>query len=197
VTAPIETALERPGVEVQSEMMFATRKKRELEKAFEEVMASYGGALRRVAASYEADPTLREDLFQEIGLAIWRALPAFRGEASMRTFVFRIAHNRGLSHGWKEGRAPEPLEEPESLIDEAPSPEVEANQNQRRERLLEAIHRLPVGLRQVITLRLEGLSHREIAEVTGLTENNVMVRASRARTRLRDVLAPPRGAEDE
>jgi RNA polymerase sigma-70 factor (ECF subfamily) len=197
VSASIETALAEPGVDVESDMVFPSTKKHSLDAAFDTVMGSYGAALRRVAATYEADPDLREDLFQEIGLAIWRALPAFRGDASMRTFVFRIAHNRGLSHGWREGRRPEFLEEPEFLIDEAPSPEIEAAQSQRRRRLLEAIHQLPIGMRQVITLRLEGLSHREIADVTGLTENNVMVRASRARGRLKKILTPPKEGNDE
>jgi RNA polymerase sigma factor (sigma-70 family) len=190
VSASIETALAKPGIDVQSDMVLGRKKKRELYAAFEEVMGSYGAALRRVAFSYEADPALREDLFQEISLAIWRALPKFRGDASLKTFLFRIAHNRGLSHGWKEGKGPELLEEPESLIDEAPSPESEATQSERRARLVEAIHRLPIGMRQVITLRLEGLSHREISEVTGLTQNNVMVRASRARARLKKILGP-------
>jgi RNA polymerase sigma-70 factor (ECF subfamily) len=197
VSASIETALAEPGVDVESDMVFLSKKKRSLDAAFDAVMGSYGAALRRVAASYEADPALREDLFQEISLAIWRALSKFRGEASMRTFVFRIAHNRGLSHGWKEGRAPELLEEPERLIDDAPSPESEATQSQRRARLVAAIHRLPIGMRQVITLRLEGLSHREIAEVTGLTENNVMVRASRARARLKEILTASKEGNDE
>jgi len=197
VSASIETVLAKPRVDVQPDMLLGRKRKRELEAAFDEVMGSYGAALRRVAASYDADPALREDLFQEIGLAIWRALPKFRGEASIRTFIFRIAHNRGLSHGWKEGRTPELLEEPERLIDGAPSPESEATQSERRERLVDAIHRLPIGMRQVITLRLEGLSHREIAEVTGLTENNVMVRASRARAKLKKILTPSKEDNDE
>jgi len=161
---------------------------RQRERTFRELLTEYGGALRRVAATYEADPDLREDLFQETCLAVWKALPSFRGEASPRTFVFRIAHNRGLSHGWREGRLPSELEEPERVVDRAPSPEVEAARAQRRTRLLAAIRQLPVGARQVLALRLEGLSFREIAEITGLTENSVTVRASRARKALKKIL---------
>jgi RNA polymerase sigma-70 factor (ECF subfamily) len=161
---------------------------RQRERTFRELLTEYGGALRRVAATYEADPNLREDLFQEISLAIWKALPSFRGDASTRTFVFRIAHNRGLTHGWREGRLPGELEEPERVVDRAPSPETEAALAQRRAKLLGAIRQLPIGSRQVLALRLEGLSFREIAEVTGLTENNVTVRASRARKALKQIL---------
>jgi len=161
---------------------------RQREDAFEQLLHEHGGALRRVASSYEADPALRDDLYQEICLAIWKALPAFRGESSSRTFVFRIAHNRGLSHGWREGRLPGPLEEPERLRDPAASAEDALERSQRRSRLLAAIRSLPLGARQVLTLRLEGLSFKEIAEVTGLTENNAMVRATRARQALKKIL---------
>ena len=161
---------------------------REREEAFEALLREHGGALQRVAASYEADPELRDDLYQEICLAIWKALPSFRGDASVRTFLFRIAHNRGLSHGWREGRVPKPLEEPEALPDPTDSPEDAVDRSRRRARLLSAIRRLPLGARQVLTLRLEGLSFKEIAEVTGLTENNAMVRASRARKALKEIL---------
>lgn len=155
---------------------------------FQRVISEFGPALRRVAASYEADPSLREDLFQEICLALWKALPSFRGEASLKTFIYRIAHNRGLSHGWREARRPTELEEPERVLDDRPSPERSAHASQRRRRLLAAIRRLPLSAREVLTLRLEGLSFQEIAEVTGLTENNATVRASRARQQLKKLL---------
>ena len=64
---------------------------------FEEVVAQFGPALARVAASYAYGAAEREDLLQDILLAVWRALPRFAGRSSLRTYVFRIAHNRGLS----------------------------------------------------------------------------------------------------
>ena len=68
------------------------------ESELETILRVYGPALRRVAASYERAPKDREDLLQEIALALWLALPRFRGECTLRSFVFRIAHNRGLTH---------------------------------------------------------------------------------------------------
>jgi RNA polymerase sigma-70 factor (ECF subfamily) len=94
-----------------------------------------------------------------------------------------------LRHGWREGRVPDRLEKPEYVVDRIRSPEAEATQSQRIQHLLAAIHMLPLSLRSVITLRLEGLSHREIAEIMGLSVNNVMVRASRARSRLKELLS--------
>ncbi len=158
---------------------------------YDRILDLLGPALWRVARIYEADAGRQEDLFQEICLAVWKALPGFRGEASERTFVFRIAHNRGLSHSWSRPPAPADPRELDELTDRAPDPEEESLRSQQRDHLLAAIRRLPPVPRQVVTLSLEGLSHREIAEILGISENNVAVRLSRARTALRDLLTPP------
>ena len=68
------------------------------ETRLREVLREFGPMLSRVAMSYEADPTLREDLLQEITFSIWKALPSFRGDASLKTFVARVAHNRAVDH---------------------------------------------------------------------------------------------------
>ena len=56
------------------------------------------GALGRLASSYAGSTGERDDLLQEIALALWQALPRFRGESSERTFLFRIAHNHCINH---------------------------------------------------------------------------------------------------
>ena len=62
------------------------------------LVSEHERAIRRMASSYERDAARRQDLVQDIWLALWQALPGFRGDSSERTFVFRIAHNRGVSH---------------------------------------------------------------------------------------------------
>lgn len=162
---------------------------RALEQQYDRILCEHGAALRRVAAAYEADPSRREDLFQEVCLALWQALPRFREEASERTFAFRIAHNRGLTHGWRaRGSATADLEEAEELADPRQDPESELQEGERRDRLREAVRRLPLTARQVVVLSLEGLSQREMGEVLGITENNVAVRLTRARKLLRQAL---------
>lgn len=164
---------------------------------YEALLRREGAALARVAAAYEPDPARRDDLFQEICLALWRALPRFRGEASERTFLFRIAHNRGLSH---RSRRPAPTAELDEvtgtaiLTDPRPSPEAAAREGERRERLRAAVLALPLPLRQVLTLTLEGLSQREVGQVLGISENNVAVRLTRARRALRQTLGTEGGA---
>jgi RNA polymerase sigma factor (sigma-70 family) len=165
------------------------RATRDLEERYDLILREQGPALRRVAATYEADPARREDLFQDICLALWQALPRFREEASERTFAFRIAHNRGLTHGWRaRGSVTTDLEEAEELADPRLDPESALQEGERRDRLREAVRRLPLIARQAIVLSLEGLSQREIGEVLGITENNVAVRLNRARKLLRQAL---------
>jgi RNA polymerase sigma-70 factor (ECF subfamily) len=138
---------------------------------------------------YEREPAGREDLFQDVCLALWQALPRFRGECSERTFVFRVAHNRGASHAWRRRRRTmSPLETAAEPRDESPTPEQAAVTRRERADVWRAVLALPLGLRQTATLMLEGLTPREIAQVLGITENNVGVRLARARERLRSLM---------
>jgi RNA polymerase sigma factor (sigma-70 family) len=155
---------------------------------YDRVLAAHGPALARLTASFEALPAAREDLFQEILFAIWKALPGFRGECSEKTFAFRVAHNRCLTHVWRRGKSPETGAEMPEVRDPRKNPEILAIEKSRRENLLAAIRTLPVNYRQVITLALEDLAPAEIAAVLGLTENNVAVRLNRARQALRNIL---------
>jgi RNA polymerase sigma factor (sigma-70 family) len=159
-----------------------------LEQHFDRVLAANGPALTRLAASYTNTPSDRDDLLQEIAIAIWQALPRFRGDCSERTFVFRIAHNRGIAYLARSRSQMAELTEEIELHDPAPDPESELAQEQRAARLRRVIHHLPVAYRQVVTLTLEGLGYGEIAEVLGISEGNVGVRLTRARQILRESL---------
>jgi len=158
---------------------------------FERVVREYGAALARLAAAYAPDRTDRDDLSQEILLAIWRALPRFRGESSERTFVFRVAHNCGITYRSRRRRH-SPLPEQEGgeaeVPDCGPDPAALLERARRHERLVAAVGRLPEPQRLAVLLHLEGLTHREIAGIQGTTEDNVAVRLARARKALRLLL---------
>lgn len=152
------------------------------------MLAAHGPSLGRVAASYASNATDRDDLFQDIVIAIWRALPGFRGECSERTFLFRIAHNRGVSHVARRRAVWTALADDLEIADAAPTPEQTLATAQQGQRLLAAVQRLSVGYGQVVTLSLEGLSYAEIADVLGISESNVGARLTRARQLLRQAL---------
>ena len=65
---------------------------------YEQAAAEYGAALARLARGYEADPDKRRDLLQEIHIALWRSFEGFAGLCSLRTWVYRVAHNTATSH---------------------------------------------------------------------------------------------------
>ncbi len=162
----------------------------EVERArtFTEWMSAHGPGLRRAAASYAHTAAEQDDLAQQIALALWQALPSFRGECSARTFVFRVAHNQGLHFATRERlRRPHPESDArvEALADQGLDPEARLDAHRRRERMFEALRAMALPHRQVLTLALEGLAHDEIAAVLGITVNNVGVRLSRAREALR------------
>jgi RNA polymerase sigma-70 factor (ECF subfamily) len=158
---------------------------REQESRFEALLAEFDAPLRRLAAVYERDASLAEDLLQEIRMALWRALPGFRGVCSRRTFVYRVAHNRALTHLARRRPEAAELTEAEEVADARPDPEKAMAERMEREELRERVAALPLALRQVTMLVLEGLSHAEISEVLGISEGNVAVRLMRAKQQLR------------
>jgi RNA polymerase sigma-70 factor (ECF subfamily) len=146
-------------------------------------------ALARLAGSYARTPSDRDDLVQDIAIALWRALPSFRGECSERTFLFRIAHNRCMTHLSKRRPAALSLEDaPFESEDSSAGTEAALSDQQERLRLLRAIRSLPLIYREVVVLSLEDMDYREIAAVVGISESNVGVRLNRARRRLRELL---------
>ena len=154
--------------------------------AYEDLLQRYLPALRRLARSYLRDPLEQEDLLQEVALGLWTALPRFRGAASERTWLYRVAHNTAISSTTGRNRRARREQAAEATDHEAPdaSPESVAITAQRRARLWAAIDELPLVDRQIVALHLEGLSASEIEAVTGLSTGNVAVRLTRARRRL-------------
>lgn len=160
----------------------------ELESRFDRLLAENGPAVARLAASYTRTASDRDDLFQDIAVALWQALPRFRGECSERTFLFRIAHNRAIAYIAKNRALAPPSDDEIEIADSRPDPEAGLSQEQQGQQLRSAVQRLPVIYREVITLLLEGMSYGEIAAILGIEESNVGVRLNRARQMLRKIL---------
>ncbi|MBV8844591.1 MAG: sigma-70 family RNA polymerase sigma factor [Bryobacterales bacterium] len=144
--------------------------------------------IKRIALSHESNPHLVEELVQEIYLAIWKALPTFRGEASLRTFVARIATNRSVTHLAKNLNIPPSVELDEQIPAFSAGPESQAIANDRKAALVFAIRSLPLPYREAAMLALEGMTPREISDVLGITTNAVSIRLSRAKDLLRKYL---------
>ena len=152
---------------------------------YEEAASGFGAALARLARAYEADPDKRRDLIQEIHLGLWRSFEKFDGRCSLRTWVYRVAHNAATSHIIRQRRAKIPamvsLEELENLSNTKES-EVTTDQQQVLDRLLRLVRGLKPLDRQVIVSYLEGMDAASIAEITGLSARNVATKIHRIKS---------------
>jgi RNA polymerase sigma-70 factor (ECF subfamily) len=158
----------------------------------DQIVAEFAPALARIAASYERDRALSEELAQEMLMAVVEALPRLKDPAKLRPFVFRIAHNRAVSHVARRMREPKGGEDALAVAHDAPSQEQMLIAAERSAALVEAVRGLPLPYRQVITLLLEDLSYEEIAEALGISLSNVGVRINRAKQQLKERLGDDR-----
>jgi RNA polymerase sigma-70 factor (ECF subfamily) len=160
------------------------------EQLFARVSRECTGLITRIALSHEADAALRRELIQDILLAIWMALPNYRGEAGLKTFVASITQKRCISHVIKRAREPRQVELSSDLVSTSPAPDEIAVRNEQKKRLVNSIQLLPIPQREAIVLCLEGFSYQEIAEILGITANAAILRCQRAKTALKASVEP-------
>lgn len=152
------------------------------------ILREYAPMCQRLAASHEADVERARDLAQDILVAVWRAWPAFRGQCSARTYVARIAQYRIATHISRAVRQPMLAPLSEDLVAHEPTPEDSAIRTDERAHLTKLVRALPISLREVAVLLLEGFTPAEIADTLGITVNAVSIRGTRARDALRSGL---------
>jgi RNA polymerase sigma-70 factor (ECF subfamily) len=158
------------------------------DETYQKASAAYGAALSRLARAYEAEPEKRRDLLQEIHIAMWKSLGRFNGSCSLRTWVFRIAHNVAASHVLRERRRNRVrmvgLEELDAAAGARDSLHAVA-EHQALGRLTDLIRQLMPIDRQVILSYLEGMDAEAISELTGLSTPNVATKIHRIKEILR------------
>ena len=153
------------------------------ERELRDVLSQHGSMLRRIIASYERDPSLQADLLQEVALALWTALPRFKGDSSKRSYIARVAQNRAITHAVR--RSKEPDTEHTEVEDRGPAVDHRIDIERRASKVLELVRGMPLEQRRLVVLALEGFSTKEIAAELGITENNAGVRLHRARAELK------------
>lgn len=156
------------------------------EKNFVNLINQHQGLIHKICIMYESDPEVRNDLFQEIVLQLWKSFPTFRGEAKITTWMYRIALNTAISGFRKETRKvkTEDLKDVHFNISENGSDEKEEN----FQKLQWAIRQLSEIDRGMIMMALEEVPYEEIAETIGISQNNVRVRMNRIREKLRKLI---------
>ncbi|MFZ1084873.1 MAG: sigma-70 family RNA polymerase sigma factor [Terracidiphilus sp.] len=159
---------------------------------YKSAILAYGPALDRLARAYEADPEDRRDLSQEIHIALWRSFEGYTAQCSLRTWVYRVAHNAATSHVMRSRRirsktlvSLEEIEERGGLpASDKTGQSIE--QFQLLNHLYTLIQRLSPLDRQVILLYLEGMDASSIGEITGISSGYVATKIHRIKSILAD-----------
>lgn len=154
---------------------------------YEEAADAYGPALVRLARAYELDLDARRDLLQDIHLHLWRSFTRFDQRCSLRTWVYRVAHNVATGHVIRQRRLRDKLVSLENIEAMPGSDHLElaASQTEALGRLSMLIQRLKPLDRQIIVSYLEGMDAASIGEITGLSPANIGMKVHRIKNILK------------
>ena len=155
---------------------------------YEQAADAYGSSLDRLARAYELDAEVRRDLVQEIHFQLWRSFAHFDHRCSLRTWVYRVAHNVATGHMIRQRRIRDRLvsiESIEAMPGSSDHGELAATQAEALDRLSMLIQRLKPLDRQIIVSYLEGMDASSIGEFTGLSPANIGMKVHRIKNILR------------
>lgn len=162
------------------------------EETFNKIVADNDQRIHRICRYYNSDPEDRKDMYQEILINIWKSLDSFRGDSTVNTWVYRVAVNTSLSFTGKTFNRMKlmiPFEAKYlNLITNNEYPESIEDKEARFEQLQNELNLLSVIDKALISLMLEGLCMREIADIIGITEPNVKVKIHRIKSHLKEKL---------
>lgn len=161
------------------------------EEHFNKIIAENNERIQRICRYYGYGTSSQDDLYQEVLINIWKSLDRFKGNCAISTWIYRVAVNTSLTYAGKAYKQLKliitdlPIENMNLLIDDA---EQEHETEKHIAELQNELNLLPVIDKALISLMLEGLSMKEIADVVGLTESNVKVKIHRIKTDLKTKL---------
>ena len=160
------------------------------DEQYQAASQEFGEAIGRLVNAYERDPDKRKDLIQDIHFELWRSFKIFDARSSVRTWVYRVAHNVGSSHILKNKRLTDRSYLNIEDVGEVPDQTdyVQAFERiDQLELLMALIQRLGPTDRQIITLYLEGLDAAEIGEINGMSAGAVATKIHRIKYKLSDL----------
>ncbi|MBK8703408.1 MAG: sigma-70 family RNA polymerase sigma factor [Saprospiraceae bacterium] len=160
-----------------------------MEQQFKELIDRHNGILYKIARSYAPEREDMRDLYQEMLVQVWRALPDFRGESQASTWMYRIALNTALSYQQKQRRQQTVLRGDEYfpvVIDEGIG--AAQAQQHRIDLLYRCISKLDKDERAIILLYLDEKSYEDMATILGISVNLVGVKIHRIKKKLQQLL---------
>ena len=162
------------------------------EERFNTIIHDNLDRIKRICRYYNSNTHDQEDMLQEIMVNIWKSLESFRGDSSINTWIYRVAINTALSYSGKSYKYMKLMVCSDTAVlsqflTDNPDAE-EVNDEELYERMQNELNMLSVIDKALISLMLEGLSMKEIADVIGITEPNVKVKIHRIKEQLRSRL---------
>ncbi len=164
--------------------------KNKSEYAFEKILEDNTDKIYRICRIYAVLPVEPQDLFQEVIYQIWKSLPGFKGNSSISTWVYRIALNVCLRSKLKLERSSTKTVHLESIQFTPVTETRDETETLKYKLLRECISTLNDSDTSIVILYLEELPYKEIAAITGLTENHIAVKMKRIRKTLFACIAP-------
>jgi RNA polymerase sigma-70 factor, ECF subfamily len=158
-----------------------------LEKEFINIISAHQGVILKVCRMYCNDREDSEDLFQEIVLQLWRSYPAFRGDAKLSTWIYRIGLNMAITRLRKQLRKPVtlPISMEHQNFTEMSSQRMDVEYGTELQAAIDTLNKFDKAL---LLLYLDEKSYKEIAEIIGLSESNVGVKINRIKRRLKEMI---------
>jgi RNA polymerase sigma-70 factor, ECF subfamily len=178
------------------ESLFVLRLKANEDAAYDELVRTYNASMFHVAYRMLGDTAEASDVVQEIFIKVFRNIGSFKGEAALKTWIFRIALSEILNRlrWWKSRHRSSTVsldDQPNGhehyyVPDSGPSPEEMLESKERESAIQEALGKLSNEHRSIIVLRdIEGFSYTEIADVLGISMGTVKSRLARGREDLK------------
>lgn len=153
-----------------------------LYRLFDATVADHDTMIRRICLGYAHTSQDLEDLYQDVLVNIWRGLPAFRADSSMRTWIYRIALNTCVSTLRIRARQPHQASLEEVIL----VPDDSQEKKETVKELYECIASLGPIDKAIVMMWLDEYSYEEIADTIGLKRNNVATRLHRAKEKLKE-----------
>ena len=160
---------------------------------FDEVLEANKESIYRICRIYAVHPIEPKDLFQEVVYELWKSFSTFEGRASVSTWVYRIALNVGLRSKMKLQRSNDKVVRWPSIQWISDTNHDADDQEEKYQALRNCIEGLNEADQSIVVLFLEELPYKEIAAVTGLTENHIAVKMKRIRKKLFDCISQKLG----
>ncbi|WP_230471283.1 RNA polymerase sigma factor [Hymenobacter jejuensis] len=155
---------------------------------FVAVINGHQPMIQRICRLYCQDADDRKDLFQEIVLQLWRAYPRYEPRAKLSTWLYRIALNVAISSLRRRTRAAGTDELNDEVLNVAQAPQ-SGYDEEEIEALYKAIERLSDVEKAFVLLYLEEHTYEEMADILGITQNNVRVKMHRIQEKLRHLFS--------